>query len=293
MVLAGDAGIGKTSLAAELARRAHHDGAVVLAGRAPEEGLAPYQPFLEALSHYFTTASLDDIRMAVREHGPELAQLVPELRRRVPELPTSPIDPEGERYRLFEAVVGLLSSVSQHAPILLVLDDLHWADRPTLLLLRHLARARRPERLMVLIAFRTEAATDVLHHALSELRREGLSNQLDIAGLSQRETAELVRLRAGEPPSSSFVREIHRETEGNPFFIEEIIRNLVAAGVRVGSASALELQRFELPEGVKRMLARRLDRLDLRTIEVLRLASVAGRDFDVELLEELVDLDEG
>ncbi len=292
VVLAGDAGIGKTSLAAELARRAHQDGAVVLAGRAPEEGLAPYQPFLEALSHYFATADLDDIRGALHEHGPELSRLVPELRHRAPDLPAPPGEPEGERYRLFESVIGLLSSVAEHAPILLVLDDLQWADRPTLLLLRHLARSPRPGRLLVLLAFRTEAATEVLHGFLSELGRDRLSTQLDIRGLSQRDTAELVRVRAGEMPSSAFARRIHRETEGNPFFVEEIVRNLVAAGVRVGAATASELQRFELPEGVKRMVARRMDTLDPRTIEWLRVASVAGRDFDAELLEELLEFDE-
>jgi DNA-binding SARP family transcriptional activator len=292
VILAGEAGIGKTSLAGALARRSHEDGAVVLAGRAPEEGLAPYQPFLEALSHYFATAPLDDIRAAIREHGPELGRLVPELRRRVPELPVAAGEPEGERYRLFEAVVGLLSSISQHAPILLVLDDLHWADRPTLLLLRHLARAPRAIRMLVLLAFRTEAATDVLRTSLAELDREDLSIQLDIQGLSERDTAELVGLRAGERPSSAFARRIHRETEGNPFFVEEIIRNLVAAGRRVGSATASELQRFELPEGVKRMVARRLERLDPRTIEWLRVASVAGRDFDVDLIERLVEFEE-
>jgi DNA-binding SARP family transcriptional activator/tetratricopeptide (TPR) repeat protein len=292
VVLSGDAGIGKTSLAAELARRAHEDGAVVLAGRAPEEGLAPYQPFLEALSHYFATADLDEIRGALREHGPELSRLVPELRHRAPDLPAPPAEPDGERYRLFESVVGLLSSIAQHAPILLVLDDLQWADRPTLLLLRHLARSPRPQRLLVLLAFRTEAATDALHDFLSEMSRDGLSTQLDIRGLGERDTAVLVRARAGERPSSAFGRRIHRETEGNPFFIEEIVRNLVAAGVHVGTATASALQRFELPEGVKRMVARRLDRLDPKTIEWLRVASVAGRDFDAELLEQLLDLDE-
>lgn len=292
VTVAGEAGIGKTSLAAELAARAHDDGAVVMAGRAPQEGLAPYQPFLEALSLYFATASLDDIRAAVREHGPELAGLVPELRRRVPELPVVREELEGERYRLFEAVVGLLSSISTAAPILFVLDDLHWADRPTLLLLRHLARARRPTRMLVLLAYRAEAATDVLRDALAELDREGLSTQLNIEGLNDRDTAELVMLRAGERPSSAFARRIHRETEGNPFFVEEIVRNLVAAGLRVGSATASDLQRFELPDGVKRMVARRLERLDARTIEWLRVASVAGRDFDADLIERLVDLQE-
>ncbi|HZU59602.1 MAG TPA: AAA family ATPase, partial [Solirubrobacteraceae bacterium] len=292
VVLAGEAGIGKTSLAADLATRAHQDGAVVMAGRAPEEGLAPYQPFLEALSHYAATAPLDVVRAAAREHGPELARLVPELRRRVPELPLPPGETEGERYRLFEAVVGLLSSISKAAPILLVLDDLHWADRPTLLLLRHLARAPRSTRLLVLLAFRVEAATDVLVDTLVELNREGLSTQLDIEGLSQRETAELVSLKARERPSTAFVQRIHRETEGNPFFVEEIVRNLLAAGLRVGSATASELGRLKLPEGVKRMVARRLERLDPQTIEWLRVASVAGRDFDADLIERLVDLEE-
>ncbi len=144
VVVAGDAGIGKTSLAAELARRAHADGGVVLAGRAPEEALVPYQPFLEALRHYFSTAEPEELRRAVRDYGPELARLVPELSRRLPDLPPAPEEPESERYRLFEAVVGLFAAISSTAPVLLVLDDLQWADRPTLLLLRHLARSPSP-----------------------------------------------------------------------------------------------------------------------------------------------------
>ena len=293
MILTGDAGIGKTSLAAELARRAHDQGGVVLAGSAPEEALAPYQPFLEALRHYFATAPDAELRSAVAEYGPELARLVPELRRRVPDLPTAPPgEPESERYRLFESVVGLLTAISTSAPILLVLDDLHWADRPTLLLLRHLARAPEPARLLILVAYRAEATGDGLSDAIADLRREGLITQLDIGGLSERETAELVRLRTGEAPSQAFARELHAETEGNPFFIEEIVRNLAQAGVRASAATASELQGFGLPEGVKEMLARRLGRLDPQTVEWLRVASVVGRDFDASLLEQLVALDE-
>jgi predicted ATPase/DNA-binding SARP family transcriptional activator len=293
VVLAGDAGIGKTSLAAELARRAHDDGGVVLAGRAPEEALVPYQPFLEALRHYFATASLSELRAAVSEYGPELARLVPELRRRAPDLPpTSTGEAEGERYQLFEAVVGLLTAISERAPILLVLDDLHWADRPTLLLLRHLARAPGPSRLLILVAYRTEATGDGLGDAVADLRREGLVTQLDIGGLSERETAQLVRMRTGEAPSHAFARALHAETEGNPFFVEEIVRHLGQAGVETGAASASELQRFGLPEGVKQILARRLARLDSKTIEWLRVAAVLGRDFEIALLEQLVALDE-
>ncbi len=232
--VAGEAGIGKTRLAAELARRAHDGGAVVLAGRAPREAVIPYQPFLEALRHYFTAAPLAELRAAVSEFGGELGRLVPELRRRVPDLsPSLPEEPEGERYRLFESVVGLLSAISSNAPILIVLDDLQWADRPTLLLLRHLARAREPTRLLTLIAYRGEEADGGLSDLIVDLRREGLMTQLDVGGLGEAETAELVRIRAGEAPSHVLARELQATTEGNPFFIEETVRHLVGAGVRV------------------------------------------------------------
>ena len=145
VLLAGDAGIGKTTLSAELARRVHDAGAIVLAGRSPRETVVPYQPFLESLRHWAMNAQLTDLRASTREYGSELARLIPELRRRAPDLPPPPQDePETERYRLFEAVVGLLTELSRSAPVLLVLDDLQWADRPTLLLLRHLARAHEP-----------------------------------------------------------------------------------------------------------------------------------------------------
>lgn len=290
--LAGEAGIGKSRLAAELARRAHDGGAVVLAGRAPRQTLVPYQPFLEALRHYFTAAPLADVRAAVSEFGGELGRLVPELRRRVPDLPAAvSAEPETERYRLFEAVVGLLGAISARAPILLVLDDLQWADRPTLLLLRHLARAAEPARLLTLIAYRSEVP-EGLGDVLMDLRRDGLIRQLEIAGLSERETAQLVRMRAGEAPSSVLARQLYAATEGNPFFIEEIVRHLVQAGVHVGDAPGSDLRRIGLPEGVKEMIALRLARLAPETVELLRVAAVIGRDFDPVLAEQLTQLDE-
>jgi DNA-binding SARP family transcriptional activator/tetratricopeptide (TPR) repeat protein len=291
--LAGEAGIGKTRLTAELARRAHDGGAVVLAGRAPRESVIAYQPFLEALRHYFAAAPLAELRASVAEFGGEIARLVPELRRRVPDLARGQVEePESERYRLFESVVGLLSAISAKAPILLVLDDLHWADRPTLLLLRHLARAVEPNRLLTLIAYRSEETEGGLPDVLIDLRREQLVIQLEIAGLSEAETAELVRMRAGEAPSQVLARELHAVTEGNPFFIEEIVRHLAAAGVRIGAATASDVRRSGLPEGVKEMIALRLARAAPETVEWLRVAAVIGREFDPVLVEHLVALDE-
>jgi DNA-binding SARP family transcriptional activator/tetratricopeptide (TPR) repeat protein len=295
--LTGDPGIGKSRLTAEIARRAHDEGAFVLAGRSPQEALVPYQPFVEALRHYFLGVPLTELRAGAREYGSKLARLVPELRRRAPELPP-PMEgePETERYRLFEAVVGLMSEISATAPVLLVLDDLQWADRPTLLLLRHLARARlesHPARVLVLGAYRgTEARMGGFADALAELRRDRLVTQIDVLGLGESEIAELVALRTGTQPAPSFCHALHEETEGNPFFIEEIVRHLAEAGVQTDHAGARALQRFGLPEGVKDVIARRLTRLDAQAIELLRAAAVIGRDFDAGLVERVASLDE-
>jgi DNA-binding SARP family transcriptional activator len=294
VLLTGDPGIGKTRLVAELARQAHDAGAFVLAGRSPQEALVPYQPFVEALRHYVLNVPFGELRSTAREYGSELSRLVPELRRRAPELPApSEGEPETERYRLFEAVVGLLSEISAAAPVLLVLDDLQWADRPTLLLLRHLARAPDRGRVLILGAYRaTEARMNGFADALVELRRERLMSQIEVKGLDEAETAELVRIHAAGNPSPSFARALHAETEGNPFFVEEIIRHLAEAGVLTDRAGARELQGFGLPEGVKDVIARRVERLDKKAMEWLRAAAVIGRDFDAALLEQVVSLDE-
>ena len=294
VVLAGDPGIGKTRLAAELARNANEQGACVLAGRASEETLVPYQMFIEALRHYLLNVPSGELQLTAREYGSELARLIPELRRRAPDLPPSPAaEPETDRYRMFEAVVGLLTAISARTPVLLVLDDLQWADRPTLLLLRHLARAPDPSRLLILGAYRsTESTHEGFAQTLADLRRERMISQIEIDGLSERETSDLVRILTGEAPSRALTRALHDETEGNPLFLTEIVRNLADAGVRVSEAGAGELQRVGLPEGVKQVIARRLSRLSPPATESLRVAAVIGRDFDAGLLERVLSLDE-
>jgi DNA-binding SARP family transcriptional activator len=155
LVLTGEAGMGKSRLLAEQARRVHQSGAIVLAGRAPEESVVPFQPFLEAIGHYAHNAGERALRTALSGWGPELARLVPEIGRRLPEFESSPAgDPQTDRYRLFEAVVTLLGTIAASEPLLLVLDDLHWADRPTLLLLRHLTRSPLAADVKILGAYR-------------------------------------------------------------------------------------------------------------------------------------------
>lgn len=290
VLLAGEPGVGKTRLMAELARMAYEAGAIVLAGRSPEESLTSYQPFIEAIRHYAAGSPVTELRNVAREHGPELARLIPELHRRLPELAPAPAgEPETERYRLFEAVVGLLTEIARAEPVLLVLDDLHWADRPTLLLLRHLARASASTPLLVLGSYRaSELTADGLGETLSALRREDALTRIALDGLSESETAELIRAQAGAVPAAPLVRAVYAETEGSPLFVGEIVRQLCEQGVSIETAGAPELAAAGLPEGVREAIARRLARLDPGVIELLRTAAVIGRDFEARLLEEVV-----
>lgn len=294
LLLCGDPGVGKSRLLAEVATRGHADGAVVLAGRSPEETLVPFQPFLEALGHYVTNAPLEELRAAAHGHGAELVRLVPALRRRLPELPaTENGDSETERYRLFEAVAGLLGELAARRPVLIVLDDVHWADRPTLMLLRHLARANPAARLSIIGAYRaTEPWNEGFAAAMTGLRHERLIRQIDVSGLPERDMARMIAVRLGRLPNEGFIHALHVETGGNPFFIEEILRHLEDAGVSPLDAGAADLAEVGVPDDIRDVVSRRLERLSPAALESLRVAAVIGRDFDAGLLERIVGLDE-
>ncbi len=264
LLLAGEPGIGKTRLLAEAGRAAHADGATVLYGRCHEERLTPYEPFVEAL------AALAGAPLAVDVGAAELARLVPPLARSLGPAPAPPAA-EGERWRLFEAVAAALPP-----PVVLLLDDLHWADAGTLRLLSHLLRRAHPP--VVAGAYRD---TDVsrrhpLAAALADLRRDGLVERLAVGGLDEAAVAELV---AGEHGPPGLAGPLQRETGGNPFFVEEVLRHLEGAA---------EPGRLPIPEGVKDVIGRRLSRLAPDTGRTLAVAAVAGREFDVTLLEALL-----
>ena len=177
--------------------------------------------------------------------------------------------------------------------MLIVLDDLHWADRPTLMLLRHLARASRAGSVSIIGAYRaSERWSEGFEEALSGLRHERLVRQLEVDGLPEPEARRLVGLRAGRPPSAEFSRALYEETEGNPLFIEELVRHLADAGIEADVAGAHELREIGLPDDVRELISRRLDRLSPDAVEALRVASVIGREFDALLLERVLGLDE-
>jgi predicted ATPase/DNA-binding SARP family transcriptional activator len=266
VVLTGDAGMGKTRLAARFAAELHAAGAAVLAGRIDEETVVPYQPFVEALRHYASHAGAGaDVDVEA------LAPLVPELGG-APSADTG--ERENRRYRLFEAVAALLGRAAAERPLLLVVEDLQWAGMPTLLLLRHVVRRLQGAPVMVLVTLRDEEANLVADPArmLADLSREHVVERIGLAGLDEAEAAELV----GDP---ELARRLHGRTAGNPFFIEEMLRSLDEAPDDPTG----------VPEGVKDLVSRRLARLDPATVEALTAAAVLGRDFDLAPLEVMVE----
>jgi DNA-binding SARP family transcriptional activator len=293
VLLGGEAGIGKSRLAAEFAREAASRGGLVLFGRNDEDALVPFQPFVEALRRYVEVAPSDELLSALGPGAGDLAALVPELERRLPDLQPRAGRPETQRYLMFEAVGTLLTELSHSAAVLLVLEDLHWADRPTLLLLKHLARSADPAAMLVLGTFReTEpgAATTVLE-VLADLRRDAVVTRLSIGGLARAEVGELFASWSDVEPPPGLIRALHEDTGGNPFFVQEIIRHLNEAGILDADennwSSRISLEDVGVPEGVKAVVARRLAALGPACRHLLDLGAVIGRSFELELLERL------
>jgi tetratricopeptide (TPR) repeat protein len=300
VLVSGEPGIGKTRLVAETARQAHAAGATVLFGRCDEDMGVPYQPFVEALDGYLAVARPEDVRDHAGRSGGELARLLPRLLDLVPGL-ADPVraDPETERYQQFEAVRAFLSSLAGAAPVVLVLDDLHWAAQPTLLLLRHLLKADDATALLVLGTYRDTdlSRSHPLAGFLADLRRAEGTERVDLRGLPADEVLELIRTAAGQPLDADITDLAHSvwtETEGNPFFVGQVLRHLVETRAVVQDDEGRWVPgpnagHVGLPEGVREVIGRRLTRLSDDTNTLLATAAVIGREFDAALLIDASD----
>lgn len=282
VLVAGEPGVGKTRLAGEWSRQAYEQGAVVLYGRCDEDLGAAYQPFAEALRTLVPCLGTNRLR-ALR--GVEaLLPLIPGLADAVPDLPTpSRSDPDTERYALFDAVVALLTSASTSASVVLILDDLHWAAKPTLLLLRHLLRFGEHARVQIVGTYRS---TDLdrshpLAAMLADLHRDGTATRLALGGLDEDDVTAYVA-EAGYD-DEELARALAGVTGGNPFFLIEALRHVDESGGRWDPST--------LPQGVREAVSRRLSRLPSETNKALAAAAVVGSRFPLALVETVVGED--
>lgn len=298
LLVSGEAGVGKTRLVSEAARRAHQQGTVVLFGHCDEDMGVAFQPFVEALNQALASSPP---RESLGRYAGELARLVPDLDKSFPSLePPLRADPETERFRLFDAVAGWLHALSSDAGVFLVLDDLHCAAKPTLLLLRHLARSPEQMRMLVVGTYRD---TDLdrshpLTEMLADLRREPRVERLALGGIDAAGVEEMMTggVDTLDERAAGLAELVHSQANGNPFFVEEVLRALVESRrllrQRGTWTTRLGISDLEIPEGVREVVGRRVNRLGQETQTVLALAAVIGAAADFDLVVEASGLDE-
>ncbi|PKB73402.1 MAG: hypothetical protein BZY75_02130 [SAR202 cluster bacterium Io17-Chloro-G7] len=287
VMLAGEPGIGKTRIMEHLASRAEAQGASVLWGWSyEEEGAPPYWPWMQLIRAYIQGKAPDRL---ISDFGPgasDVAALVPELRQALPDLePSPPLEPEQARFRLFESITTFLKNAARTQPLMLVLDDLHWADGPSLLLLQFLARVMADSSLLVVGAYRNMELSreHPLSKTIAQVSRQPFCNFELLSGLSRQETGSFIEAFTGFTPAQDQVGSIYSHTEGNPFFLSQVITLL--SNRKTLSPDSMEIpQRIEIPPGVRGIIGQRLNGLSPQTAELLTIAAIWGREFDYRQL---------
>jgi class 3 adenylate cyclase len=293
LMLVGEPGIGKTRTSEELATYAGLRNAQVLWGRCYEgEGAPAYWPWVQVVRSYVHERDPQALASDMGPGAADIAEVVSEVRERLPGLPKPPtLEPEQARFRLFDSITTFLKNASNRQPIVLVLDDLHWADKPSLLLLQFLTRELRGGRLLVLGTYRDVELRrqHPLSQTLADLSREGLSHRVLLRGLTQRDVARFIEITAGVSPPDALVEAVYKETEGNPFFVNEIVRLLVTDG-RLEQPEMVTSWSVTIPQGVRDVVGRRLDHLSEDCNRVLTIGSVIGREFPLSVLEKVSEV---
>ena len=295
LLVSGEAGLGKTTLVAEAARAAHRTGATILFGHSEEDMATPYQLFAESLGHYVNNVEDERLRRHTHAHGSELTRLIPVLSSRVTDVPQpKATDSDTERYLLFTAVVGLLAEASADEPVMLIFDDIQWADSGSLLLLRHLATTDLPMRVLLLATLRDHELPNAkeLRDTVGALWRQPRVSRLELEGLNHGDVVSYMEAAAGHKLDESalaLAHAVHRETDGNPFFLSEVLRHLAETGAiyqdQAGQWMPAEsLGPLALPDSVREVVGGRVARLGDRAERSLSVAAVIGRTFDFDLL---------
>jgi tetratricopeptide (TPR) repeat protein len=294
----GEPGIGKTAICEQLATYVSLRGGRTLVGHCYEEGSLslPYLAFVEAMRSYVLARDPDGLRSDLGSGAADVARIVSEVRDRVAVDLRDAGDPEDDRWRLLQSVTTFLRNAASVQPLVIVLEDLHWADRGTLDLLQHVARNLQGSRLVVVGTYRDVEVdrTHPLSGAVAELRRSGTFLRVPLRGLTVDEVHRMYEsLRGNEVPWGQ-AEAVHRQTEGNPLFVQEVLRYLVEEGfvVREGGRYVAQQPGEGVPEGLRDVIGRRLSHLDDKTNTVLSVAAVIGRDFRLDVLQKVAGLTE-
>lgn len=295
VLLGGEPGVGKTRLAEDVGAEAAAQGALVLTGHCVEaESAAPYAPFVELLEQTARFVDPARFRTALGDDAAQVAKIYPDLRKQFADIP-SPIElpDEQERRYLFNSVRDYLERACRLHPLVLVLDDLHWADEATLALLRHVAERLRGLPILVLGTYRDVGLdiTPAFASTLEDILRRRLGERLAIRRLGASDITELITAIVGQTIPAAFAAAVHNATEGNPFFVEEVVKHLAEEGRLLDAAGRLRVDvaitDLDVPAGVRLVVSRRLQRLSETSRKGLTAAAVVGRRFDAHLLERL------
>ena len=293
VTLVGEPGIGKTRTSEELTTYAGLRGAQVLWGRCYEGGGAPpYWPWVQAIRSYVRDIDPDELRRQMGSSASVVAEIVTDVKDRLPEVQSPPPidDPNSARFRLFDSITSFLKTASQSQPLVIVLDDLHWSDQPTLTFLEFIARELNQSRVMLLCTYRDMELNrrHPLSVTLGDLARDRLFERVLLRGLTQADIGRFVEIAAGFTPPAELPATVHRHTEGNPLFVTEVVRDLVQSGeLTEETVSGRSSWSVRIPEGVREVIGRRLDRLSDRANDIFTTAAVIGRDFTLAALREL------
>ncbi len=300
MMVMGEPGVGKTSLCEQLETYVTLRGGRPLVGHCYEEGSLslPYLAFVEAMRSYVLDRNLDDLRKELGTGAADVARIVSEIRERLKIKLRTQKEPE-EMYRLMEAVSSFLINAAAVQPLVIILEDLHDADKGTLDMLTHVSRRLSGARLLIVGTYR-DVEVDRNHplsSALAELRRTSSFGRVLLRGLNADEVRRMLESITRESFPWSLAEKIHRQTEGNPLFVQEVIRFLAEEGLLVQkdgrwqAAKGTQLE-MSIPEGLRDVIGKRLNILTPECNRLLSAASVIGRDFALETLKAVVSMDE-
>ncbi|HXQ22354.1 MAG TPA: AAA family ATPase, partial [Candidatus Acidoferrales bacterium] len=286
LLLAGEPGMGKTRTAEEFANVVRAQRGRVLWGRCYEgEGAPAFWPWVQVLHACAKYFDAEALRGALGAGAADLAHLVPTIREQLADVPeVTPSESPEARFRLFDGVARFLCKAAQQAPLAVILDDLHGADRSSLSLLEFLTREMRVLPILVLGTYRDVGATDELTEALVDLGRGSGTERLVLRGLSREEIAQFVEVSAGVKPPETLLTSLHQRTEGNPLFVGEFVRVLLAQHDDSAIRDPQPAFALAVPRGVKAVIERRLAPLTAACREVLRVAAVVGREFGLQIV---------